>query len=82
MAAAVAEEASPVVEAVSEPVSVPESPAPAPEPAPVVTTPAGWYPDPSTRYELRYWDGSAWTEHVARPGPAVHRPSHPLTARR
>jgi len=31
-------------------------------------TPAGWYADPSGRYELRYWDGSAWTEHVARSG--------------
>jgi hypothetical protein len=44
------------------------APAPAPEPAPVVTTPAGWYPDPSGRYELRYWDGTQWTEHVARQG--------------
>jgi hypothetical protein len=31
-------------------------------------TPAGWYSDPSGRYELRYWDGTAWTEHVARGG--------------
>lgn len=31
-------------------------------------TPAGWYADPSGRYELRYWDGTAWTEHVARGG--------------
>lgn len=30
--------------------------------------PAGWYADPSGRYELRYWDGAAWTEHVARSG--------------
>jgi hypothetical protein len=30
--------------------------------------PAGWFTDPSNRYELRYWDGSAWTEHVARGG--------------
>jgi len=42
--------------------------APQPEPQPVVTTPAGWYPDPSGRYELRYWNGTAWTEHVARGG--------------
>jgi hypothetical protein len=30
--------------------------------------PAGWYADPSSRYELRYWDGSQWTEHVSRAG--------------
>lgn len=29
-------------------------------------TPAGWLPDPSGAPDtLRYWDGSAWTEHVA-----------------
>ena len=32
------------------------------------STPAGWYHDPSGRYELRYWDGSQWTEHVSRGG--------------
>ena len=30
--------------------------------------PAAWYADPSNRFELRYWDGSEWTEHVARGG--------------
>lgn len=30
--------------------------------------PAGWYADPSGRYELRYWDGGQWTEHVSRAG--------------
>ena len=30
--------------------------------------PAKWYPDPSKRYELRYWNGTAWTEHVATGG--------------
>ena len=30
--------------------------------------PAGWYSDPSSRFELRYWDGAAWTEHVSRAG--------------
>ena len=58
------------------------SPAPSPSPTPtpvastpptqvqsaVPTTPAGWYPDPSGRFEMRYWDGNGWTEHVARGG--------------
>jgi uncharacterized RDD family membrane protein YckC len=26
---------------------------------------AGWYQDPSGRFELRYWDGQGWSEHVA-----------------
>lgn len=30
--------------------------------------PAGWYADPGGRHEHRYWDGSAWTEHVASHG--------------
>jgi hypothetical protein len=29
---------------------------------------AAWKPDPTRRFELRYWDGSRWTEHVARQG--------------
>lgn len=30
--------------------------------------PAAWYKDPSGRFEMRYWNGSAWTEHVSRGG--------------
>ncbi len=30
--------------------------------------PAGWHPDPTRKYEQRYWDGSKWTEHVATQG--------------
>jgi uncharacterized protein YxjI len=30
--------------------------------------PANWYPDPMGRYELRYWNGSQWTEHVSTQG--------------
>ena len=32
------------------------------------TVPAAWYADPSARFELRYWNGKEWTEHVARAG--------------
>lgn len=39
-------------------------------------TPAGWYPVPVNGGKgLRYWDGTAWTNHFApstsRPQPAV-----------
>ena len=54
--------AVPVADVEPEPV-VAEA-APAAEP----TVPAGWYADPSGRFELRYWDGAAWTEHVSRAG--------------
>lgn len=37
-------------------------------PANSTGAPAAWYADPSGRYELRYWDGKEWTEHVARGG--------------
>jgi len=29
-----------------------------------------WYPDPFGRYEVRYWDGKAWTAHVSSEGQA------------
>ena len=67
--------------AVAEPAgwAVAPEPAPAaqPEPTPVAAAaaapatpavPANWYADPSGRFELRYWDGNAWTEHVSRAG--------------
>lgn len=38
------------------------------EPAAAGGAPAGWYADPSSRFELRYWDGGQWTEHVSRAG--------------
>jgi hypothetical protein len=37
-------------------------------PAAADAAPAGWYADPSARFELRYWDGAQWTEHVSRAG--------------
>jgi hypothetical protein len=30
--------------------------------------PANWYKDPSGRFELRYWSGTQWTEHVSTAG--------------
>ena len=36
---------------------------------------AGWYLDPSDETLQRYWDGSAWTEHVepVTPDPEMPR---------
>jgi len=44
--------------------------APAPASAPQVASlpPAAWYPDPTHRFDMRYWDGARWTEHVSRAG--------------
>src|ERR1700712_5099946 len=44
-----------------------------------VTTPTepGWLPDPSGRYEWRYWDGG-WTNRVANTAPDEAAPA-PVT---
>lgn len=34
----------------------------------MTTSTPGWYPDPMHRHEVRYFDGSAWTDHVADAG--------------
>lgn len=38
-----------------------------PWPAPDEVAP-GWKPDPTSRFPLRWWDGSRWTEGVHRDG--------------
>jgi hypothetical protein len=59
---------TPTVAAV-EPAPVEPAPVePAPAAAPTPSVPAGWYADPAGRFELRYWDGGTWTEHVSRAG--------------
>jgi hypothetical protein len=61
-----------VIQSSMSPIGDSYAPAPSyqPQPAPSSTpaVPAGWYADPAGRYELRYWDGTTWTEHVSRAG--------------
>lgn len=38
-----------------------------PLPPPPLLDPA-WYPDPTGRYEARYWDGRKWTSHISHYG--------------
>ncbi len=33
-----------------------------------MNTDPGWYADPYRRHQVRYWDGSTWTEHVGNDG--------------
>lgn len=42
----------------------PATPAPA---APALTPPPGWFPDPAGSGRLRWWSGTAWTDHVHPP---------------
>jgi Protein of unknown function (DUF2510) len=58
---------SPVVEAAPVATYTPAAQTAAPA-APTPAVPAGWYADPAGRFELRYWDGGTWTEHVSRAG--------------
>lgn len=44
-----------------------------------MSTPAGWYPDPSEASQQRYWDGSQWTQETQSaqdhaPGAPAHQP--------
>ena len=41
--------------------------APVPLPATAATS-ASWLPDPTRRFQLRYWDGNQWTDHVSSNG--------------
>lgn len=39
--------------------------------------PANWYPDPGQKHELRYYDGSKWTDHVSDHGVTSVDPLQP-----
>jgi hypothetical protein len=34
------------------------------EPKPPPMAPPGWHPDPSGQHQLRWWDGTRWSEHT------------------
>ena len=36
--------------------------------------PPGWFPDPSRRFDHRWWDGARWTETVSRGGSTMTDP--------
>jgi hypothetical protein len=40
-------------------------------------TPAGWYPDASAPGQVRWWDGTAWTEHVHAASATAYTPGQP-----
>lgn len=64
--------ADPAVSAKLEPVIAEASPPPVQlatqQVAPKAEASPDWHPDPTGRHEYRYWDGSAWTEHVSDDG--------------
>jgi RsiW-degrading membrane proteinase PrsW (M82 family) len=62
--AAPAEEEAALVARIGELTGRLPAPPPGPPPPPP-GPPPNWYPDPSGRSRLRYWDGYAWTGHVA-----------------
>ncbi|MEM7139751.1 MAG: DUF2510 domain-containing protein [Actinomycetota bacterium] len=43
------------------------------------TPPAGWYPDPDDATQLRFWNGSAWTEQ-RRTAASMPPPAAPFSA--
>lgn len=55
------------------PQQMPAAPLPPPPPR-TVLEPASWHPDPTGRHEQRYWDGSAWTQHVSDAGTVASDP--------
>jgi hypothetical protein len=55
----------PVARAAQKPAGAPIKPALI---KPALGTPAAWMTDPTSRHQLRYFDGASWTENVANDG--------------
>ncbi|UKA61981.1 DUF2510 domain-containing protein [Arthrobacter sp. FW306-04-A] len=47
-----------------------------------MSTPAGWYRDPSNAPQTRYWDGNAWSDQVRPFDPPKAPPTAPQTPRK
>ncbi|MEW6477662.1 MAG: DUF2510 domain-containing protein [Actinomycetota bacterium] len=45
----------------------------------MMSTPAGWYADPTEPARLRWWDGASWSEHVHPAQPVAAASSSPDT---
>jgi hypothetical protein len=45
--------------------------------APTTADGPGWYDDPARQFDHRYWDGTAWTEHVSQAGVVSTAPVTP-----
>jgi uncharacterized protein YxjI len=45
------------------------------------TSPPAWHPDPQGRHELRYWDGTSWSDHVSDQGVTGTDPVGPARTR-
>jgi hypothetical protein len=54
----------------------PSAAPPAPDPsAAQAVSPPMWHPDPSGRFEYRWWDGQRWTSSVSRGGVQLDDPT-------
>lgn len=53
---------------------------PTASPGSPAATPAGWFDDPHGKHDLRYWDGSAWSEHVHDRDPMAPQVQTPARA--
>jgi hypothetical protein len=50
--------------------SRPQSEALTKDRAATAPTVAGWFDDPDAQHNMRYFDGTAWTQHVTHFGPS------------
>jgi Protein of unknown function (DUF2510) len=66
--------ATPVEAAPPTPAAAAPPPPPPPLTRPPPPTAPQWSPDPHGRHELRWWDGTTWTEHVANAGQVTTDP--------